>query len=467
MALTLTVLRCPPNVAPEVRNVTGGEFSIGRGAENDWVLPDPARHLSKRHCVIAYRQGTWQIAGTSTNGTFINGDTSPLESRPPQVLQDGDRIVLGVYEIEVGLAAASDRPWGQSPTPSAAGAGPFGNPFDDDIFAPVPPPPPAPGASGLEQDRGPFSPRLPDYFDPLQPEEEVYPVTQEDHSPAVSDAISLPHARSVLPADWDLDEPAAQPARQTQEYPAAPPARQTRESPAAQPARPTPESITPPSVTAPPPPAPKTGAALRPITPSGDLFAAFLRGAGMQALEVADPARTMEQLGAAFRAIVAGIRQALIARSEVKRAFRIEETVIRRRGNNLLKFSANDDDALTGLLGAGRHSDMGAAEAIADALTNIRLHELATATAMQSAVRALVVRLGPAQIIDTKEQAAGMAFLSNRKARAWDAYEALHAEILRDLSDDFDSVFGKRFALAYEQAMEELVARQKNRRDDG
>ena len=82
---------------------------------------------------------------------------------------------------------------------------------------------------------------------------------------------------------------------------------------------------------------------------------------------------------------------------------------------------------------------------------------------MQSAVRALVVRLGPAQIIDTKEQAAGMAFLSNRKARAWDAYEALHAEILRDLSDDFDSVFGKRFALAYEQAMEELVARQKNR----
>ena len=83
----------------------------------------------------------------------------------------------------------------------------------------------------------------------------------------------------------------------------------------------------------------------------------------METLDVADPARTMEQLGAAFRATVAGIRQALIARSEVKRAFRIEETVIRRRGNNLLKFSANDDDALTGLLGAGRHSDMGAAEA--------------------------------------------------------------------------------------------------------
>ncbi len=144
----------------------------------------------------------------------------------------------------------------------------------------------------------------------------------------------------------------------------------------------------------------------------------------MEALDVPDPARTMEQLGAAFRAAVAGIRQALIARSEVKRAFRIEETLIRRRGNNLLKFSANDDDALTGLLGAGRHSDMRPADAIADALTNIRLHELATTTAMQSAVRALVVRLGPDQIIDLKEPAAGMALLGNRKARAWDAYEA-------------------------------------------
>ena len=173
----------------------------------------------------------------------------------------------------------------------------------------------------------------------------------------------------------------------------------------------------------------------------------------------------MEKLGAAFRALVSGIRQALIARSEVKREFRIEATVIRRRGNNLLKFSANDDDALAGLLGAGRRTDMGAEEAITDALTDIRLHELATMTAMQTAVRALVARLGPNQIRD-KDQGGGLALLGNRKARQWDAYEALHAEVLRGLSDDFDSLFGKRFALAYEQAMEELLRRQKSRGND-
>ena len=137
----------------------------------------------------------------------------------------------------------------------------------------------------------------------------------------------------------------------------------------------------------------------------------FFSGAGMEDVALADPVETMERLGAAFRAMVSGIRHALIARSEVKREFRIEATIIRSRGNNLLKFSANDDDALAGLLGAGRRTDMGAEEAVTDALTDIRLHELATMTAMQSAVRALVMRLGPDQIRDGKEQW--------RPARCW------------------------------------------------
>ena len=186
----------------------------------------------------------------------------------------------------------------------------------------------------------------------------------------------------------------------------------------------------------------------------------------MEGTALPDPVQTMEQLGAAFRAMVSGIRHALIARSEVKREFRIEATVIRSRGNNLLKFSTSDDDALAGLLGAGRRTDMGAEEAITDALTDIRLHELATMTAMQTAVRALVARLGPDQIRDAKEQGGALGLLGNRKARAWDAYEALHAEVLRGLSDDFDSLFGKRFAVAYEQATQELLVRRKSHREE-
>ena len=64
MTLTLSVLRCPDAVPPETKQVSGGEFRIGRGQDNDWIMPDPDRMLSKKHCVIAFRNGGWAIADT-------------------------------------------------------------------------------------------------------------------------------------------------------------------------------------------------------------------------------------------------------------------------------------------------------------------------------------------------------------------------------------------------------------------
>jgi type VI secretion system FHA domain protein len=193
----------------------------------------------------------------------------------------------------------------------------------------------------------------------------------------------------------------------------------------------------------------------------GGLMASFLRGADMPGVEVGDPAAKMEALGAAFRALVSELRQVLIARAAIKGEFRIEQTMIRARGNNPLKFSTGDDDALAALLGAGRRSDMTPAGAVSDALRDIRLHELATIAAMQSAVRALLQRLDPAALRNAAEQQGGIGLPGARKARAWDVFEAAHASITQALADDFDSVFGKAFARAYEQALEEAAAKEK------
>jgi predicted component of type VI protein secretion system len=46
-----------------------------------------------------------------------------------------------------------------------------------------------------------------------------------------------------------------------------------------------------------------------------------------------------------------------------------------------------------------------------------------------------------------------------KKAHAWDAFEALYARVLAALSDDFESVFGRAFAQAYEQAVAEVAAK--------
>ena len=93
---------------------------------------------------------------------------------------------------------------------------------------------------------------------------------------------------------------------------------------------------------------------------------------------------------------------------------------------------------------------------VADALDDVRRHELATAAAMRAAVHALLARLDPAALRRDAEAAGTLAVLpAQRKLRAWDAYEALYAGTKRALRDDFDAAFGKDFARAYEKVMRE------------
>src|SRR5580700_2534943 len=127
MQLSMTVLRCPDRVTPEARTVSGGEFHVGRGPDVDWVLPDPDRLLSKRHFAVAFRGGSWQIADTSTNGTYMNAEADSIGRGAARSLRDGDRLRLGAYEIEIRLV---DQP-GQGVGGGISGKSPFGDPFDD------------------------------------------------------------------------------------------------------------------------------------------------------------------------------------------------------------------------------------------------------------------------------------------------------------------------------------------------
>jgi type VI secretion system FHA domain protein len=465
MQLTMTVLRCPDTVAPEARNVAGGEFTVGRGPGVDWVLPDPERVLSKRHFVVAFRGGGWQIADTSANGTFINRESGPIGAGDIRDLHDGDRLRLGAYEIEVRLVEEALRP------AAAPGRSPFADPFAMDPFGPSRPernPFDEPDHPSLRVP--PTSAQLPHDFDPLIAEPHERPFrgpTQPDNSPVMQDAVRLPGqigqlplraggiipGDDLLPADWDKDllegiapGAGAAPARPAPEAPPPPVARvpmQPEEPP-----------------TAPPSVAPARAPAREPAPDDTGLLAAFLDGAALQDEALKDPLATMRTLGKVFRNVVAGLRAALIARAQVKSVFRIGQTMIQARGNNPLKFATGDDDAMVALLGAGRRSDMAPDAAVAEALRDIRLHELATMAAMQTAVRAVLQGLDPVKLRVAAEQG-GMTLLpAQRKARAWDAYEALHARTVQALADDFDSVFGRAFARAYERSLDEIAAKE-------
>jgi type VI secretion system protein len=53
-----------------VFGVGGG--TIGRSADNDWVLPDPLRYVSAHHARVSFRQGAYFLEDVSTNGVYIN-----------------------------------------------------------------------------------------------------------------------------------------------------------------------------------------------------------------------------------------------------------------------------------------------------------------------------------------------------------------------------------------------------------
>src|SRR2546430_7784421 len=93
-------------------SVEGG--TIGRSADNDWVLPDPLRYVSAHHARVQFREGHFYLQDVSTNGVYINDDMEPLARRgssgyrpPPR-----DMLRMGDYHIVATLAArpAQDAP---------------------------------------------------------------------------------------------------------------------------------------------------------------------------------------------------------------------------------------------------------------------------------------------------------------------------------------------------------------------
>lgn len=469
--LTLSMLRCPEGVPPETRQVSGGEFSIGRDPRNAWVLPDPERFLSKKHCVLSFGPNGWQISDTSTNGTFLNHDIEPIRDTP-RGLRDGDRILLGSYEMEVALAA------GEEPLLSPAYAAEPGLPRRtgasshlDDRLSGDPFPALGDDPLGLAGNDGVG---LSARFDPLVPPSQLHDDAPPMHDRAFLDARYTPPRGipRLLPDDWDAEvRPDASPGAPPDAPPDAPPGATPGSAPGMAPGMATPGQ--PPAGMPPHPPFAVAGdagpAASEPLPPddptisdvpapdAGAGLAALLRGAGMAsaAASKADAQQTLHALGAAFRAMVHGLRQIMIGRASIKGEFRIEQTAIRASGNNPLKFSADDEDALRALLGLGRPSELSPEAAVSNALRDMRLHEVAMMTAMQEAVRDLLRRLDPERLgVET-----GPHLLDGwpgwRKSRNWDLFAARHRTVVDALSDDFDSVFGKAFARAYERAMTE------------
>lgn len=77
--------------------------TIGRGLDNDWVLPDSDRYISSRHASIDFNKGSYYLIDTSSNGIYVNDSKTALGRRNPRRLFNGDRLRMGDFRMLVHI----------------------------------------------------------------------------------------------------------------------------------------------------------------------------------------------------------------------------------------------------------------------------------------------------------------------------------------------------------------------------
>lgn len=76
---------------------------IGRGEDCDWIIPDRKRHLSNHHALISYRDGTFFLTDTSSNGIQDGSNGARLRRGEAVRIEHGSTYVLGDFEIRARL----------------------------------------------------------------------------------------------------------------------------------------------------------------------------------------------------------------------------------------------------------------------------------------------------------------------------------------------------------------------------
>jgi type VI secretion system FHA domain protein len=394
---------------------------IGRGVGCTLVLPDPNREISRKQALITCQGGRHFIRPIGTNlDIHLNGRQLPADVESP--LDVGSEIRIGPYLMRVEQAA-SDAP--VKPAPQ--------------VRVPVPPPraPDDPlaifGVAGNRPRGGVFDDLLKSAGQPAKP------------------PVGAPQQAVVS------GRPEAQPAEKPR-TPQAPPPKVAPVAKAEPPAL----------VPTPPPPAaapasldkPRKDGAPERSAANDEMVAALYSGLGMVVPPPAErTAHRMRLIGELLRESVAGTLGLLAARTIAKRELGAGATMLQTRGNNPLKFSPNVDAALTHLLGPPLRGFIGPRDAVHDAFGDLRAHQVAVLAGMRAALEAVLERFDPVAL-EARLAPRGMwdnLMPVNRRAKLWEQFGEQYAEILREVEDDFDSLFGNAFLQAYEAQLAELA----------
>jgi type VI secretion system protein len=458
--------------------VTGGR--IGRAQDNDWILPDPDRYVSSHHCKVSFRSGQWLLEDTSTNGVFINGADTPVSVDGAYPLKDGDRLRVGDYEIIVSIDERNDfsaDASGQMPAPaiSRARAGenevPVMN-FSDDLGEELDITDLLSDAS-IAKSENSFE-WIDDTPSPDAPQTVLY------NSPKPQAAAAPP--APAVPVLSIADTPPPQPTAAAVKAAEVAVNRSNQSalnsmldglsaSEVAPGAAPNPKNDKDWDMQTRPYNR-KTMSLLPPTTPVGKVaeerprrstdfntdatsaaVEAFCRGAGIDPSTL--PADTQTALltlaGQMLRECVLGLMEALKGRADLKNKLRLSQTMIQSGENNPLKFSAGVDEAVRKLLDPHGSRYLGPIEAIRESFSDLRTHQSALSSAMQTATDELMNRIEPGELQERFDRGLkrGALLGAANKMKYWDLYTEFFQVLNQRNEQGLPNVFAEELARTY------------------
>ena len=377
-------------------SVEGG--TIGRSADNDWVLPDPLRYVSAHHARVLFRDGSFYLQDVSTNGVYVNDDMEPLAKlgSSGHRLANGDLLRMGEYHIVAAL--------------EKAGAG-------ENESAAVPTSIHALRTLGPGADRGIDA--------SLDVEELLVPVIDMDAVLPVSaygQEVDSGRVQALARSSTESEEPlAASLARLAEAV--------GRE--------------------------PKAGSvlALEDVHTGLD---AFCRGAGIEPEQLPPEAqgRLLHLAGRLLREALVGFKELERTRAETRNRYRIETPAPEADDPRPSLADSVVEELLVALLVHHEARRLDSVQWLRETLAEAKRHEQATAQATRAAFIEFLDRLDPAELEARFERAArrGKA-RSADKAQYWELFITFYRNLIEMPADHLPHTFVEAFAAAYREAL--------------
>ena len=382
--------------------------TIGRSADNDWVLPDPLRYVSAHHARVLFRDGQFYLQDVSTNGVYVNDDMEPLAKRGSSGyrLANGDVLRIGDYHIVAALEQAEREP--------------------DAADAAVPTSIHALHTLGRAAER--------DIGAPLNVEELLVPV------------IDLDPVLPVTAYGQTVSSGRVQALAQSAEFAAQPSAAQSLARLAEVVAR---------------EPKKNGGALALALEDVHTGLDAFCRGAGIESEQLPADAQTrlLHLAGRLFRETLVGFKELERTRGETRNRYRIELPPPEHDDPRPSLADSRVEDLVVALFVQHEGRRLDSVQWLRETIGEGKLHETAIAQATRAAFVEFLDRLDPAELEARFERAArrGKARAAD-KAQYWELFTTFYRNLIEMPADHLPHTFVEAFSAAYRDASKKPVS---------